>query len=208
MVSWFVLSLPPKDDSWKWFMWSWNMTHMISCRNSCILYIHLAFTYSIGPSTVVWIKLGPALPFPPMKVLEVLWSRALSLVCELALTTVQTLFVLVSCFRYPYKRCKGQIWVSRRYPPRIEPNTTCNKSRRRDIMSSQHLPLRYTTSAIKNFYPLKRVHNALIICYQHGSPPTWGNNICPIIMLGKYVLGSRMSSWPWSRWSIPHSHQM
>jgi hypothetical protein len=71
MVSWFVLSLPPKDDSWKWFMWSWNMTHMISRRNSCRLYIHLAFTYSIGPSTVVWIKLGPALPFPPMKVLEV-----------------------------------------------------------------------------------------------------------------------------------------
>ena len=59
------------------------------CRNPCKLYIHLAFNYSIGPSSVVWSELGPAPPFPPMRVLEVQWSRALSLVCEVALRTSQ-----------------------------------------------------------------------------------------------------------------------
>ena len=53
------------------------------CRNPCRLYI--AFHYSVGPSNVVWSELGPALPFPPMRVLEVYWSWALSLVCEVAL---------------------------------------------------------------------------------------------------------------------------
>ena len=36
-------------------------------------------------SSAVSSKLGPALPFPPMRVLEVYWSRALSLMCEVAL---------------------------------------------------------------------------------------------------------------------------
>ena len=53
--------------------------------NPCRLYIHLALTYSVGPSSVVLIKLGAAPPFPPMRVLEVEWSWALSLVCEVAL---------------------------------------------------------------------------------------------------------------------------
>ena len=54
--------------------------------------IHVDFTsilhsqkYSIGPSSVVRSELGPAPPFPPMRVLEGEWSRALSLVCEVAL---------------------------------------------------------------------------------------------------------------------------
>ena len=55
------------------------------CRNPCRFYIHLAFTYYIGPSSVEWSELGPAPSFPPMRVLEVYWSRALSLMCELAL---------------------------------------------------------------------------------------------------------------------------
>ena len=43
----------------------------------CILHSH---THSIAPSSVVWSnELAPALPFPPMRVLEVHWSRALSL---------------------------------------------------------------------------------------------------------------------------------
>ena len=58
------------------------------CRNPWRLYIHLAFTYSIGPSSVVWSELGPALPFPPMRVLEVQWSHAPNLVCEVALRFV------------------------------------------------------------------------------------------------------------------------
>ena len=51
----------------------------------CRLYIHLAFAYSIGSSSVVWSELRPAPPFPPMRVLEVQWSPALGLVCEVAL---------------------------------------------------------------------------------------------------------------------------
>ena len=48
------------------------------CKNPCRLYIHLTFTYSIGPSSVVGSELGPAPAFPPMRVLEVQWSWALS----------------------------------------------------------------------------------------------------------------------------------
>ena len=55
------------------------------CRNPCRLYIHLAFTYSVDPSSVVRSELGPGLSFPPMRVLELSWSQALSLMCEVAL---------------------------------------------------------------------------------------------------------------------------
>jgi hypothetical protein len=61
------------------------MIQFMPCKNPCRLYIHLAFTYSLGPSSVVWRELGPAPPFPPMRVLEGQWSRALSLMCEVAL---------------------------------------------------------------------------------------------------------------------------
>jgi len=65
-----------------------SMKHdpFMPCRNPCRLYIHLAFTYSVGPSSVVWSEFGLAPPFPPMRVLEVYWSRALNLVCEMALS--------------------------------------------------------------------------------------------------------------------------
>ena len=58
------------------------------CRNPCGLYVHLAFTYSIGPSSVVWIELGLAMPFPPMRALAVWWSWALNLMCKVALRHV------------------------------------------------------------------------------------------------------------------------
>jgi hypothetical protein len=58
------------------------------CRNPCRLYIHLVFTYSIGPSSIVWSELGPTLPFPAMTMLGVWWSRALNLVCEVALSVM------------------------------------------------------------------------------------------------------------------------
>ena len=61
------------------------MIHSIPYRNSCRLYIQNVFTYSVGPSRVVWSELGSAPPFPPMRVLEVSWSRARSFVCEVAL---------------------------------------------------------------------------------------------------------------------------
>jgi hypothetical protein len=88
-VSWspgFVLSLPPRGGFSKESKWPWNMIHSMSCMNICRLYIHLAFTHSSGPSSVVWSKLGPAPPFPPMRVLGVDWSWALSLMCEVALS--------------------------------------------------------------------------------------------------------------------------
>ena len=80
---WIFLNFikPPRDDLKKQSKWPWNMIHLMPCRNPCRLYIHLAFTYSVGPSSVVWSsELGPAPPFPPMRVLEMQWSRALSLV--------------------------------------------------------------------------------------------------------------------------------
>ena len=77
-----MLGLPPRCGFWKQSKWPWNMIHLMPCRNPCGLYIHHAFTYSVGPSSVVWSKLGPAPPFPPLRVLEVYWSRALSLVCK------------------------------------------------------------------------------------------------------------------------------
>jgi hypothetical protein len=45
--------------------------HSLSCRNPCRLYIHLAFTCSIGPSSIVWSELGPA---PPFSTNESAWS--------------------------------------------------------------------------------------------------------------------------------------
>ena len=59
---------------------------ILPCRNPCRLYIHLVFTFSIGLSCVVRSELGPSPPFPPMRVLEAQLSRALSLVCEVALS--------------------------------------------------------------------------------------------------------------------------
>jgi hypothetical protein len=64
------------------------MIHLMPGRNPCRLYIHLAFTYYVGPSSIVWSELGLAPPFPPMRVLEAQWSRALSFVCEVALNHV------------------------------------------------------------------------------------------------------------------------
>ena len=48
------------------------------CTNPCRLYIHLASTYSVGPSSIVWSKLGPAPPFPPIVVVTGSWSRVWS----------------------------------------------------------------------------------------------------------------------------------
>ena len=57
------------------------------CRNPCRLHNHLAFAYSVGLSSVVWSsEVGPAPPFPPMRVVEVHWSRAVSRGCEVALS--------------------------------------------------------------------------------------------------------------------------
>ena len=82
-----MLDLPPRGGFWKWSKWPWNMIHLMSRRHPCRLHIHLAFTYSVGPSSGVWSQLGPAPLFPPMRVLEVQWAWALSLMCEVSLST-------------------------------------------------------------------------------------------------------------------------
>ena len=81
----FVLGLPPRGGYGQVSKWAWNMIHLMSFRNPCTFYIHLAFTYSVGLSSLVWSELGPAPPCSPMRVLEMYWSRALSLVCKMTL---------------------------------------------------------------------------------------------------------------------------
>jgi hypothetical protein len=72
MVSRFCV----RPTSKKWFFlrkmnkWPWNMIHSIPCKNPCRRHIHLAFTYSVSPWSVVRTELGPAPPFPEMRVLE------------------------------------------------------------------------------------------------------------------------------------------
>ena len=72
----------------------------------CHAWIHTTFTpispftYSIGPSSIVWSELGLAPPFPPTRVLEVYRSRALKLVYEVALNT--TFGVLSYLFTSPW----------------------------------------------------------------------------------------------------------
>jgi hypothetical protein len=70
------------------------------CRNPCRLDFHLAITCSAGPSSVVWSELGPALPFPPMRVVEVYRSRALNLVCEVAFSEGSLPASKTSCTSY------------------------------------------------------------------------------------------------------------
>jgi hypothetical protein len=84
-VSRFCVRPTSKSWFWKYSKWLRKIIHLMPCKNPCKLYIHLAFTYSIGPSSIVWCKPGPAPPLAAMRVLEVYWSRAFSLVCEVAL---------------------------------------------------------------------------------------------------------------------------
>ena len=87
MVSRFCVRSTSKRWFWEQCKWPCNMIHWMPCRSPCRLYIHLAFTYPVGPSSIVWSELGPSPPFPPMRVLEVQWSRALNLQCEVAFST-------------------------------------------------------------------------------------------------------------------------
>ena len=72
-----VLENSPSDHE------TWSIRCLVGIH---VDFIHLAFTYSFGPSTIVWRELGPAPPFPPMRVLKVEWTWALSLVCEVAIS--------------------------------------------------------------------------------------------------------------------------
>ena len=84
MVSWFVLGLPLRGGFRKYVKWPWNIIHLMSCR----LDIHVAFTCSIAPSSVMWSEVGPT---PHFFTNESTWSamvsRAPSVVCDVALST-------------------------------------------------------------------------------------------------------------------------
>ena len=70
------------------------------CGNPCRFYIHFALTYSFGPSSIVWSKLGLAVPIPPTRALEVQWSRPLILCVKWPyMVTHHYLSFLVNCFR-------------------------------------------------------------------------------------------------------------
>ena len=92
-----------------------NMIHLMPHRNACGLYIHLAFTYSIGPSSVVWSEIRPTPPFPPMRVLEMQWSRP-SILCVmwplLLYTKGQPSSRGLLCIHYyHYSWGVGYLWV-------------------------------------------------------------------------------------------------
>ena len=82
----FQLCVRPISKSWflKIVQVTINMIRLMPCKDPCRLYIHLAFTYSVDLSSVVWRELRLAPPFPPMRVLEVSCSQALGLVCVVA----------------------------------------------------------------------------------------------------------------------------
>jgi hypothetical protein len=62
-----------------------TLIHSPPCKTPCRLFIH---KLSFGPSglhLLVWSELGRCPPFRPMRALTLPWSRAFSLVCEVAL---------------------------------------------------------------------------------------------------------------------------
>ena len=72
VVSWFCVR--PTSKRWVLKIVQVTMKHdplLMPCRIPCRLCIHLAFTYSVGPSSVMWSEIGPAPPFPTS---ESAWS--------------------------------------------------------------------------------------------------------------------------------------
>jgi hypothetical protein len=65
MVSQFCVRPPSK----RWFHETWSVRWCVGVHVD--FYIHRAFIYSVGPSSAEWSELGLALPFPPMRVIQV-----------------------------------------------------------------------------------------------------------------------------------------
>jgi hypothetical protein len=63
----------------------WNLIHSPPCRTPCKLFIHEVLFGPLGLHLGVRSELGRSSPFRPMRALRVQWSRAFSLVCEVAL---------------------------------------------------------------------------------------------------------------------------
>ena len=82
----FALGLPlgggPDENSRR----PWNLIHSPPCRTPCRLFIHEIFFGPLGLHLRVWSELRRSPPFQPMTSLKLQWSRAFSLVCEVALS--------------------------------------------------------------------------------------------------------------------------
>ena len=64
----------------------WNLIHNPPCRIPCKLFIYEIFFGPLGLHLRVWSELGRwSPPFRPIRALRLQWSRAFSLVCEVAL---------------------------------------------------------------------------------------------------------------------------
>ena len=70
-----------------------TLIHSPPCRTPCRLFIHGLSFEPLGLHLLVWSELRWSPPFRPMRALTLPWSRAFSLVCEVALIYQQsTLF--------------------------------------------------------------------------------------------------------------------
>ena len=87
-MPWSLGSCHIRPTSKRWFLKIIQTIHSMPCRNPRGLYIHIAFTYFVGPLNVVWSELGPTPASPPMGVREVWWSWSLGLVCEVTLRSL------------------------------------------------------------------------------------------------------------------------
>ena len=65
----------------------WNLIHSPPCRTPCRLFIHEVSFGPLGLHLCVWSELERSPPFQPMRALRLQWSRAFSLVCEVALSS-------------------------------------------------------------------------------------------------------------------------
>ena len=77
----------------------------------CHVGIHVDLTYSVGPSSIVWSELRPAPPSPPMRVLEVQRSHAISLVCEVALNQSTSWLVLMDFVLLPKVGLRATLYL-------------------------------------------------------------------------------------------------
>jgi hypothetical protein len=75
-----------------------NLIHSPPCRILCRLFIHEVFFEPLKPPPSCEVNLdGRSPPFRPMRALRLQWSRAFSLVCEVALSIeVLPLYVYMS----------------------------------------------------------------------------------------------------------------
>ena len=82
--------------SWRWaegkFWETMKPIHSPPCRTPCRLFIHEVLCVTLRLHLCVRSELGRSPPFRPMRALRLQWSRAFSLVCEVALELINSSF--------------------------------------------------------------------------------------------------------------------